>query len=151
MRANAPRNGAGRSVILLGIVVGGMGTAVFAQAPQPPATPGLTQENVLREAIAEFPGTDAITFNGVFAPGATSGRHRHPGTEVIHVIQGSALVLQQGREPVELSAGMTIVAQPDAKGGSFVHELRNLSDTDTMRTYIVLLVEKGAPPAIPLE
>jgi quercetin dioxygenase-like cupin family protein len=139
-----------RPVILLGIIAGGVSTALLAQQP-PPNPPGLTQENILREAIAEFPGTDVVAFNGVFAPGATSGRHRHPGTEVIHVIQGKALVLHEGRGAQELTAGMTLIAQPREKGGSFVHELRNTSETEVLRTYIVLLVDKGEPPALPVE
>ncbi|KRA84073.1 cupin domain-containing protein [Altererythrobacter sp. Root672] len=125
-----------------------MGTALLAQRPSP--SPGLTQENILREALGEFPGTEAVTFNGVFAPGATSGKHRHPGTEVIHVVSGHALVLQDGRNPLELKTSMTMIATPDVKGGSFMHELRNHSSTEMLRTYIVLLVDEGEPPFFPV-
>ena len=138
-----------RPVILLGIVIGGVSSALLAQ--QPSGAVGLTQENVVREALTEFPGTDALTFNGVFAPGGTSGKHRHPGTEVLHVIAGHGVLIQEGHEPVELAPGTTIVAEPEAKGGSFVHELRNTSATEVLRTYVVLLVDKGEPPFFPVQ
>ena len=138
-----------RPLILLGIIGSGIGTALVAQQPSPSA--GLTQENILREGLPEFPGTDAVTFNGVFAPGASSGRHRHPGTEVIHVISGHARVLQDGREPLDMGPGMTIIATPEMKGGSFIHELRNTSSTEVLRTHIVLLVDRGEPPFFPVQ
>jgi quercetin dioxygenase-like cupin family protein len=141
----------GRLHVLLGIVAAGMSTAVLAQgAQQVPATPGVTQENVLREALAEFPGTDAVSFSASFAPGATLGRHRHPGTEVLHVVAGHGLLLQDGHEPLNVGPGMTVVTQPDVRGGSFVHELRNASTTEPLRTYVVILVDKGEPPALPV-
>lgn len=138
-----------RPLILLAIAGTGMTTAVLAQ--QPAATPGLRQENILRQALAEFPGTEAVTFNGVFAPGASSGKHRHPGTEVIHVISGHALVLEEGQPPREMGPGMTLIATPEVKGGSFIHELRNTSSTEALRTYIVLLVDEGEPPFFPVQ
>jgi len=139
-----------RLYILLGIGTVGLGSIAFAQgSSQPVATPGLTQSNIVRAELVEFAGTDVVTFTGEFSPSATPGPHRHPGTEVLHVIEGSGLLLQQGHDPVQLMAGMTVISEPDAKGGSFVHEVRNLSATDPLRTFIVLLVDKGEPPALP--
>jgi quercetin dioxygenase-like cupin family protein len=142
----------GRLRVLVGLVATGMTTAVLAQEARPTlATPGVTQENILREALAEFPGTDAVTFSATFAPGATLGRHRHPGTEVLHVLSGHGLLLQDGHAPRDLGPGMTVVAQPEIKGGSFVHELRNASTTEPLRTYVVILVDNGEPPAVPAD
>jgi len=141
-----------RFFILLGIATIGSGTAVLAQINvQVPATPGLTQENIVRAQMVEFPGSDVIAFNGRFAPAATPGRHRHPGTEILHVIEGRGVLLQDGRNPIELRSGMTVISEPDVKGGSFVHEVRNLSATEPLRTYIVLMVDKGEPPALPAD
>jgi quercetin dioxygenase-like cupin family protein len=139
-----------RSCVLGSLVAAGLATAVLAQdGPPPPAIPGVTQENLARAALVEFAGSDIVSFNGVFAPSATSGRHRHPGTEVVHVVSGTGVLLQDGREPVELRPGVTVVSEPAAKGGSFIHELRNLSPDEPLRTYIVLLVDTGEPPFMP--
>jgi len=141
-----------RWVMLSAIVVTGIGTTVLAQDnPIAPAIPGLTQENIVRAELVEFPGNDVVAFNGRFAPTATSGRHRHPGTEVLHVIDGEGVLLQDRHEPVQLKPGVTVISEPDTKGGSFVHEVRNLSTNEPLRTYIVLLVDKGEPPALPAE
>jgi quercetin dioxygenase-like cupin family protein len=141
-----------RACVLLGILATGLGTAALAQNNPPgPAIPGLTQENLARAALVEFSGSDVVSFNGNFAPSASSGRHRHPGTEVLHVISGTGVLHQDGREPVPLRPGVTVVCEPSAKGGSFVHEVRNLSASEPLRTYIVILVDSGEPPAILLD
>jgi quercetin dioxygenase-like cupin family protein len=139
-----------RLCLLLGISAAGLATVVLAQSDRPhSATPGLTQENILHAQLVEFPGTEVVAFNGRFVPGATPGRHRHPGTEVLYVIEGEGVLFQDGREPVRLHPGMTVVSEPDVKGGSFVHEVRNLSPSEPLRTYIVLLVDEGEPPVLP--
>ena len=139
-----------RICILLGTVVAGLGTAVLAQdSPRAPAIPGVTQENLVRAELVEFPGSDVIAFNGRFAPGIGSGRHRHPGTEVLHVIDGVGVLYQDGKEPVQLKPGVTVISEPAVRGESFVHEVRNLNTTEPLRTYIVLLVDKGEPPFLP--
>lgn len=135
--------------VLGGIAVAGIAVTALAQGRQQVATPGLTQANIARGQLMEFPGTDAITFTGEFAPSATPGPHRHPGTEFLHVISGEGVLLQEGLAPVRLKPGMTVVSEPDTPGGSFVHEVRNTSPTEPLRTYIVLLVDEGEPPALP--
>jgi quercetin dioxygenase-like cupin family protein len=130
-------------------VVAGLGTAVLAQEnAQVPNTPGLTRQNIQRAALAEFPGSDVVTFNAEFVPGGSSGRHRHPGTEVLYVIEGSGVMLRDGREPVQLKPGATVLSEPAKRGESFVHEVRNSSSAVPLRTFIVLVVDEGEPPAV---
>ena len=139
-----------RALALSAIVALGLGTAALAQGDPPAAAlPGVTQSNLVRAVLAEFPGTDVISFNGEFAPSASSGRHRHPGTEVLHVISGTGVLLQDGRDPIQLAPGVSVIGEPATKGGSFTHEVRNLSPSEPLRTLIVLLVDTGEPPAIP--
>jgi quercetin dioxygenase-like cupin family protein len=141
-----------RSAVLVGLLAAGLSTMVLAQNEQPLSPPpGLTRSNIVRVELVEFPGSDAVAFNGNFAPGATSGRHRHPGSEIFHVISGRGVLLQEGQEPMDLVPGTTVVSEPDEKGGSFVHEVRNLSATEPLRTYVVLLVDAGEPPSLPAD
>ena len=140
-----------RTIALASIVAAGVATSVMAQGDSRPGRVGLTQSNILREAVARFPGTDAVMFNGDFAPGGMSGRHRHPGPEALHVIEGHGVLLQDGREPVELKPGVTVYSEPPEGETSFVHEVRNASQTEPLRTFVVVLVEKGMPPSLPAE
>ena len=141
-----------RSTVLAGLVAAGLSTMVWAQSGQQPSPPqGVTRTNIVRVELVEFPGSEAIAFNGNFAPGATSGPHRHPGSEIFHVISGRGVLLQEGHEPMGLVPGTTVVSEPDQKGGSFVHEVRNLSATEPLRTYVVLLVDAGEPPSLPAD
>ena len=138
-----------RFAILAAIVASGLGAVAWAQGNLAVPTPGLTQSNIVRADLVEFPANDVIAFNGTFEPGATPGPHRHPGTEIVHVIEGTGLLLQEGREPIQLRQGMTVLSEPTARGGTFAHEIRNLSTTALLKTYIVLLVDNGEPPALP--
>ena len=141
-----------RSTVLAGLVAAGLSTMVWAQSGQQPSPPqGVTRSNIVRVELVEFLGSEAIAFNGNFAPGATSGPHRHPGSEIFHVISGRGVLLQEGHEPMGLVPGTTVVSEPDQKGGSFVHEVRNLSATEPLRTYVVLLVDAGEPPSLPAD
>ena len=141
-----------RSTVLAGLVAAGLSTMVWAQSGQQPSPPqGVTRSNIVRVELVEFLGSEAIAFNGNIAPGATSGRHRHPGSEIFHVISGRGVLLQEGHEPMGLVPGTTVVSEPDQKGGSFVHEVRNLSATEPLRTYVVLLVDAGEPPSLPAD
>ena len=140
-----------RAMILAAIVTAGVGTSVLAQGEPRPGRIGLTQSNMLREAVARFPGTEAVMFNGDFAPGGMSGRHRHPGPEVLHVIEGHGVLMQDGREPVQLAPGVTVYSEPPEGETSFVHEVRNASQTEPLRTFVVVLVEKGMPPGLPAD
>ena len=140
-----------RTTVLAMIVTVGLGTSVLAQNEARPGRSGLTQSNILREAVARFPGTEAVMFNGDFAPGGMSGRHRHPGPEVLHVIEGRGVLMQDGREPVQLAPGVTVYSEPPEGEASFVHEVRNASQTEPLRTFVVVLVEKGMPPGLPAD
>ena len=140
-----------RAIVLAAIVTAGVGTSVLAQNDARPGQSGLTQSNMMREAMARFPGMDAVMFNGNFAPGGMSGRHRHPGPEMLHVIEGRGVLLQDGREPIQLEPGTTVYSEPPEGETSFVHEVRNSSQTEPLRTFVVVLVEKGMPPGLPAE
>ena len=138
-----------RAIVLAAIVTAGVGTSVLAQNDARPGQSGLTQSNMMREAMARFPGMDAVMFNGNFAPGGMSGRHRHPGPEMLHVIEGRGVLLQDGREPIQLEPGTTVYSEPPEGEASFIHEVRNSSETEPLKTFVVVLVEKGMPPGLP--
>ncbi len=74
------------------------------------------------------------------APGASSGRHRHPGTEVAYVLEGS-MVIERDGETSTLKPGDSLSNENGA-----VHNARNPGTTRT-RTVTVYVVEKDKPLA----
>lgn len=74
-------------------------------------------------------------------PGANSGRHRHPGTEIGYVLEGSARLEHDGRAAVVLKPGDTFM-------NDGVHSVTNTGGAPA-KVLAVYLVEKGKPLAEP--
>ncbi len=134
-----------------GLAVGIVGTsALYAKQEQTLATPGIEQTVILNAPLIEFPGKRALMFVGDFEPGASTPIHRHPGTEILFVLEGEGVIEQRGRDPVNLRAGVVVLSEPDADDTAFVHQARNLSDTSRMKTLVLIIHDEGGPAAEPL-
>ncbi|HEX2543688.1 MAG TPA: cupin domain-containing protein [Ramlibacter sp.] len=74
-----------------------------------------------------------------FAPAAVSGLHMHPGEEIVHVLQGSLHYELQGRPPVRLHRGESLVIPAGIR-----HRARNVGEGPAcqLATY---LVPRGRP------
>src|SRR5689334_16203023 len=90
------------ALVAIGAAVGVAADRVaFAQQPN----------NGIKRTIlqrADEPGAsnyEAVMAIAEIAPGASSGRHRHPGIELAYVLQGSLVVEREGQQPVTLKAG----------------------------------------------
>ena len=51
------------------------------------------------------PEPEVIQARVELAPGVAFGRHRHPGEEIVHVLEGSLEFQLDGQPPVTLKAG----------------------------------------------
>ena len=131
--------------MLLGAVVG------MAAERERSARDGVEQTWLLETDLGDFPGKKAYMFIGNFEPGARTGRHHHPGTEFLYVLEGHGVLEQSGRAPTPLSPGVAVYSEPDPEQPSFTHQAKNLSETERMRTLVVLIVDADAPTAIHLE
>ncbi|MCI0657921.1 MAG: cupin domain-containing protein, partial [Acidobacteria bacterium] len=78
------------------------------------------------------------------APGATSGKHSHPGDEFVYVLEGSGTLEVEGKSPVSLEPGVTYHVAPQQ-----VHEVKNTSETASLKGLGVLIAEKGQPLVVP--
>lgn len=83
---------------------------------------------------------EAVMALAEIAPGASSGRHRHPGVELAYVLQGSMVLEREGQPTVTVKAGDAI------KNESAVHNAKNTGKTP-VKILAVYLVEKGKPMA----
>ena len=84
-------------------------------------------------------GREAIQVRVDFAPGAAFGRHRHPGEEIIYVIEGSLEYEVEGKPPITLKAGDVLFIPAGT-----IHAAKNVGSGNgaELATYVV---EKGKP------
>jgi quercetin dioxygenase-like cupin family protein len=55
---------------------------------------------------ADFPdGYSTVTVSGELAPGASAGRHTHPGVEIGYVLDGELDLIVEGQQTKHLKAG----------------------------------------------
>jgi quercetin dioxygenase-like cupin family protein len=85
------------------------------------------------------PGREVVQVRVELAPGVTSGKHVHPGEEIVYVLEGSLEYEVEGKPPVTLKAGGVLFIPARA-----IHAARNVGSGNgtELATYIV---EKGKP------
>ncbi|MEO6339297.1 MAG: cupin domain-containing protein [Caulobacteraceae bacterium] len=100
--------------------------------------PGTRRTDLQRHDLS-VPGREVIQSKVELDPGVTSVRHRHPGDEVIYVLEGSLEYEVEGRSPVVLGVGDVLLI-PAGK----VHSAKNVGHGNgaELATYIL---EKGKP------
>jgi len=116
---------------------------LFAAAGMLPAqNPGI-QRTVVHKADVSVPGREAVIARVEIAPGASAGRHTHPGDEISYVLEGEAEILIEGQPARKVRAGEGFVIPAGAK-----HDARNTGPTP-VKLVGVYVVEKGKPLATP--
>jgi quercetin dioxygenase-like cupin family protein len=118
--------------IILGIVLAG---ALFAQ------NPGIKRTIVKTQDVSN--GHQAIIATVTIAPGASAGRHTHPGEEISYVIEGEGEVLIEGQPPLHIKAGDGFVIPAGA-----IHDAHNTGAVP-IKLAAVYYIEKGKPLATP--
>ena len=117
---------------ILGIVAVG---ALFAQ------NAGVKRTIVKTQDVSG--GHQAVIASVTIAPGASSGRHTHPGEEISYVIEGEGEVLIDGQPPIQIKAGDGFVIPAGA-----IHNARNTGAVP-IKLAAVYYIEKGKPLATP--
>ena len=113
------------------IVAGGLALHM-ALAQQP----GVTRNDIQRHDLS-IPGREVVQVRVDFAPGAAFPKHRHPGEEIINVLEGSLEYEVEGKPPVTLKAGDVLFIPART-----VHSAKNVGSGPgaELATYVV---EKG--------
>ena len=114
-----------------------------ANAAQSP-TSGIRRTDLLRSDLG-VPGREVLQVRVDFDPGAVAARHRHPGEEIVHVLEGALEYEVEGQPPVTLKAGDVLFIPAGA-----AHRVKNVGrgNASELATYIV---EKGKPLMTPVE
>jgi len=132
-----------RVALFAGVMLACVGVGIAVDRVAFAQQPGIKRTILLR---ADDPGSanyEAVMAIAEIAPGAMSGRHRHPGIEVAYILDGSVIIERDGQAPVTVNAGETI------KNEAAVHNARN-PGTKPVKILAVYLVEKGKPMAEPV-
>jgi quercetin dioxygenase-like cupin family protein len=115
-----------------------------ARESQPAPQPGLRRTDLQRHNLS-IPGRETIQARVEFDAGSVAPRHRHPGEEIIYVLEGTLEYELEGKPPVTLKAGEVLFIPAGT-----VHAARNVGHTIAaeLATYIV---EIGEPLLIVVE
>jgi quercetin dioxygenase-like cupin family protein len=99
------------------------------------------KRTILQQVDISVPGREVVTAAVDFEPGASPGRHTHPGEEVGYVIEGTISLERAGQPAAVLNAGQSFVIPAGT-----VH---NATATTKARLVATYIVEKGKPLATP--
>ena len=122
-------------IIAAALLIVGSGVVLnLAQAQQP----GIKRTDLQRHDLS-VPGREVVQVRVDFAPGAAFPNHRHPGEEIINVLEGSLEYEVDGKPPVTLKAGDVLFIPART-----IHAARNVGRASgaELATYVV---EKGKP------
>jgi quercetin dioxygenase-like cupin family protein len=120
------------------LVLAAAAIILTATSDAPPRPAGTGRVDLQRHDIS-IPNREVWQLRVTFAPGASFPRHRHPGEEIIYVLNGTIEYELDGQPPVTLSAGDVLFVPSGT-----VHAAKNAGGVEAaeLGTYIV---EKGKP------
>jgi quercetin dioxygenase-like cupin family protein len=98
---------------------------------------------LVTRADLSLPGREAVVARVEIAPGASAGRHTHPGEEISYVLEGEIEILVEDHPARTVKAGDGFVIPAGAR-----HDARN-TGTVPVKLAGVYVVEKGKPLATP--
>ena len=121
--------------IVVAMLIAASGLVIhMAQAQQP----GTKRTDLQRHDLS-IPGREAIQVRVDIGPGEVAPRHKHPGEEIVYVLEGTLEYEVEGKPPVTLKAGDVLFIPYGA-----IHSARNVGSVNAaeLATYVV---EKGKP------
>jgi quercetin dioxygenase-like cupin family protein len=119
----------------LAVLIVGSGLVLqVARAQQP----GIKRTDLQRHDLS-VPGREVVQVRVDLDPGVAFGKHRHPGEEIIYVIEGSLEYEVEGKPPMTLKAGEVLFIPAGT-----IHAAKNVGSGNAaeIATYVV---EKGKP------
>src|SRR4051812_30484420 len=93
--------------MILSLALAGIVAAAAAQ--QPALMQPTFKRTVIQQGDLSIAGREVVTAIAEFQPGATVGRHTHPGEEAAYILEGTLLLEQDGKPSVTLGAGQTFL------------------------------------------
>jgi quercetin dioxygenase-like cupin family protein len=93
----------------------------------------------------DIPGTgrEGVTTVAEIPPGATSARHSHPGEDFGYLIEGTIVLMVDGKPPLTVRAGEVFFTERGQ-----IHNARNIGTT-MARAVDTYVIDKGKPGITP--
>lgn len=106
--------------------------------------PGLWRTDLQQHDLS-VPGREVIQNRVDIGPEAPFVKHKHPGEEIIYVLEGSLEYQVEGKAPVTLNAGDVLLVPAET-----IHAVENVGTGNAaeLATYVV---EKGKPLVVLVE
>ena len=125
----------------LGIVLGALGDRFLSAQQQ-----SVKRTELLKTDLEGMAGKEGVMYIAELAPGATAGKHFHPGPEFAYILDGSLTLEPQGQAPQTFKTG-EVFHNP----GKNVHDAKNASTTAPAKVLVFIVSEKGQPLATPVQ
>ena len=122
-------------IVAIAALILGNGLAVQVARAQ---LPGSKRTDLQRHDLS-VQGREVVQVRVDFDPGYVAPRHKHPGEEIIYVLEGRLEYRLEGKPPTTLEAGEVFFVPAET-----VHAVMNVGTTNAaeLATYVV---EKGKP------
>ena len=123
------------AAVISAVLIQGIGFGMYVATAQQPAI----RRTELQRHDLSITGHEAIQVRVEFDPGAAFGRHRHPGEEIVYVLEGTLEYQVEGKPPLTLKAGDVLFIPAQT-----IHAAKNVGSGlgVELATYVV---EKGKP------
>ncbi len=120
--------------LVMGIAVAVLGTG--SVGAQDPLEAGTVLKRTVLTGAEEL---EAILVLREVPPGAESGWHTQSDTEIVYIIEGSAILEVKGKEAVTVKAGEAFTTS-----AGVVHNVKNASSSAPVKAAAFYIAKKGA-------
>ena len=104
----------------------------------------IPHEPLLKTAVPDTKNQEVAVYHVEYAPGGINPRHFHPAAVTFHILEGTAVFQEDGKEPVRLHAGDSLLVPTGT-----IHSHWNPSSTDRLRFLEFIVAEKDKGRSIP--
>jgi quercetin dioxygenase-like cupin family protein len=118
------------------LIIGMVALAIPYTSPGQPA--GASRTELQRNNLSA-PGREVIQVRVDIEPGVVYPKHKHPGEEIVYVLEGSLEYHVEGKPPVTLKAGEVLFIPYGT-----THSVKNVG-TNKASEIATYIVEKGKP------
>ena len=100
--------------------------------------PGIKRTDLQRHDLG-VPGREVVQVRVDFDPRVAFGKHRHPGEEIIYVLEGSLEYEVEGKPPVTLKAGEVLFIPAGT-----IHAAKNVGSGNAAELGTYVVEKKGS-------
>lgn len=136
-----------KSALPIAIAIVGTVWMLQPQSVHAEGKQGITHTLLLKSVLPNSAEQEVIVWDTEYAPGAINPRHQHPAAITFHVLSGTGVWQEEGKQPVVLHAGENLLVEAGT-----IHTHWNPSSTDRLRflEFIVSPKDKGRSIPRPL-